>query len=82
MNWRYSDCQFSEHVGAVGGGADVAQQRDRLVLVGDLLVVEVGVADERLPDQRRQEDREEEQREAVVLEESRHASLLLTAPAA
>src|SRR5947207_9343888 len=45
---------------------DVAAERDRVVVVLGLDVVEVGVADERLADKRRQEDGAEEQREPVV----------------
>src|SRR3954451_22612556 len=60
------------HVAAEARREDVAAERDRVVLVAELLVVEVGVADERLPDQGDEEDAAEEEPEAVVAEGAPH----------
>src|SRR4051812_21732508 len=60
------------HVAAEARREDVAAERDRVVVVAQLVVVEVGVADERLADQRGQEDAAEEQPEAVVADEAPH----------
>src|SRR5215212_6854130 len=62
------------HVAAEARGEHVAAERDRVVLVAELLVVEVGVTDQRLADEREQEDPAEEQPEAVVAEDAPHQS--------
>src|SRR4051794_4442391 len=53
-------------------GRHEAPERHRGVLVGELLVVEVAVPDERLRDEGREEDPEEEQRQRVLADPAPH----------
>ena len=51
MNWRYSDCQFSSTATPNSDRDQVAPQREPRISVPRLILVEVGVAGERLEPQ-------------------------------